>query len=72
MEYFGARVVSKAVGQNYEIEWDKEKFSVTIIFKGKRKQTYTFGKFYKAVNFYARLKKVKDVKEADFIYKEML
>ena len=55
--------IAKEVGQNYTVEWNREKFTVTVIFKGKPKKTFLFDKFYKSVNFYASLKKVKDVKE---------
>ena len=55
--------MEKSIGASYTIEWDRGNHSVTILHKGKRKRTFQFDKFYKAVDFYANLKKVKDVKE---------
>ena len=55
--------VIKEVGQNYTIEWNKDTFTVSILFKGRCKASYSFDKYYKAVNFYARFKKVKNIKE---------
>ena len=54
--------IRKDVGGNYEIFCDREKFTVSILFKGKEKGTFHFDKMYKAIDFYASLKKVKDVK----------
>ena len=57
-------VVTKSVGQNYEIEWDREKYTVTVIYKGKPKVTMKFSRFCDSVNVYASIKKVKDAKRA--------
>lgn len=67
MKYIGARVVNKAIGAYNEVEWDKEDFTVTTLYKGRILSIYKFDKFYKSVNFFARLKKVKDIKEANEI-----
>ena len=56
--------IRKDVGGNYEIVCDREKFIVTILQKGKEKGVFHFDKMFKAINFYANLKKVKDVKNA--------
>lgn len=63
MFYTSSKVISKFVGKYYEIEWDKEQFLVTVISKDKKVQ-FKFDKYYKAVNFYAKLKTVKAIKEA--------
>jgi hypothetical protein len=55
-------IIAKSVGSCYEITCDRNKHTVSIFFKGKEKNTFYFSKMYEAVNFYARLKKVKDVK----------
>lgn len=65
-------IIAKTVGSRYEVECNKSTNTVTIINNGKRKQTYCFSKMYLAINFYAKLKKVKDVKEADSIYLQLL
>lgn len=63
MFYTGSKVISKSVGKYYEIEWNKEQFLVSVISKGK-KIDFKFDKYYQAVNFYAKLKTVKAIKEA--------
>ena len=67
MTYMGARIIYKSVGHYNEVEWDREDYTVTTLYKGKILSIYRFDKFYKSVNFFARLKKVKDIKEADEI-----
>ncbi len=61
-------IIAKTVGSRYEVECNKSTNTVTIINNGKQKQVYNFPKMYLAINFYAKLKKVKDIKEADLLY----
>lgn len=65
-------VISKNVGSSYEIVCDKTKHTVTIYHLGKKKKSYAFPKMYLAVNFYAALKLVKQMKELDTIYLKTL
>ena len=62
--FFGNTVVSKFVGSNYEVILDRDGYTVSVQKGRERPHVYTFNKYYQAVNFYASLKKVKDVKEA--------
>ena len=57
-------IITKSVGQNYEIEWDRNKYTVTLIFKGKPKAVFQFKRLCDSVNVYASIKKVKDAKRA--------
>ena len=57
-------IITKSVGQNYEVEWDREKYTVTVIFKDKSKAVFQFKRFCDSVNVYASIKKVKDAKRA--------
>ena len=61
--FAGQKALLKSVGTCYEVEWDREKFTVSILYKCKLKKTFGFDKFYLSANFYASLKKVKDIKE---------
>lgn len=63
MFYVGAKIISKAVGKSYEIEWNRENFTVQII-KGKKKTVFTFDKFCESVDFFASLDTVKAIKQA--------
>ncbi len=65
-------VISKNVGSSYEIVCDKPKHTVTIYHQGKKKKSYEFPKMFLAVNFYAALKLVKQMKELDTIYQKTL
>ncbi len=56
--------IYKEVGMNWRVECDRNSFTVYIFFKDKLKDVYSFDKLFKAINFYARLKKVKDVKDS--------
>lgn len=69
MTCIGDKIISKPVGKSFEVELDREEFKVYIL-KGKKKISLSFDKFYKSVNFYARLKTVKDVKQAVSVAKE--
>lgn len=55
------KVLSKNVGARHEVSLDTESFVVTVSSK-KKKQSFAFDKYFKAVNFYARIKQVKDIK----------
>ena len=70
MEYIGPRVIEKSVGTKYSLELDKPTHSVTLVFKGERQKAYTFDKMYKSLDFFARIKQVKDVKEIDNLYEQ--
>ena len=61
MEYIGPRIIEKSVGTKYTVELDKHIHTVMIVFKGKPKNAFTFDKLYKAINFYAAIKLVKDI-----------
>lgn len=64
MNYLGPRIVTKAVGSMYEVEWDKEEHTVKIYSKGKLKIEYQLNKLSESLDVYASLKKVKDCKRA--------
>lgn len=64
MFYLGAKVVTKTIGANYEVEFNKETLVVSISSNKERTRSFLFTKYYQAVSFYARLKRVKDIKEA--------
>ncbi len=68
MEYIGPRVIEKSVGIKYTLELDKPTHTVTLVYKGKRQRAYIFDMMYKALDFYARIKQVKDIKEIDNLY----
>lgn len=60
-------LLSKSVGTQYEIVCDRKNHLVTIFQKGKKIAEYHFDKLCNAINFYARLKTNKAVKDADKI-----
>ena len=57
------KLLSKTIGTNYDIVCDRNKYTVSILFKGKEKNIFHFSKMYEAINFYAHFKKVKDVRD---------
>lgn len=59
------KIITKTIGMFYEIIYNQKDFSVSVIKRDKVIAKYTFDKLYKAVNFYARLKKIKDVKNSE-------
>lgn len=60
--FFGSPVVSKYVGSNYEVLWDKDGYQINIIHKSRTVKVLVFDKYWKAVDQYAALKTVKDIK----------
>lgn len=60
-------IVSKSVGSKHEIVYNRDLYIVSIIEKGKQIGVYHFDKMYKAVNFYASLKQVKDIKNREIL-----
>jgi hypothetical protein len=68
MEYIGPRIIEKSLGVKYSIELDKLTHTVTLVYKGKNQNAFVFDKYFKAVDFFARIKQVKDVKDIDYIY----
>jgi hypothetical protein len=57
--------ISKCVGSNYEIVCDRKNCTVTIYYKEKKQKSFQFSRMGRAIDFYARLKQVKDVKIAE-------
>jgi len=70
MEYIGPRIVEKTIGTKYSVEWDKHLHTVTINFKSKPQNVYTFDKMYKSLNFYAAIKQVKDIKILEELFEK--
>ena len=60
--HLGDPVVSKYIGNNYEVLWDKDGYQVTIIHNSTPVKVMVFVKYWKAVDQYAALKTVKDIK----------
>ncbi len=57
-------VIRKTISLNYEAECDSRNNTVSVFYKGEKVNSFAFDKYYKAVNFYARLKRAKDAKQA--------
>ena len=58
-------IVNKPVGKDWIVECNKDNYTVTIFCKGKKMYSYQFDKFYRAMAFFGKLKKVKDMKNCE-------
>lgn len=58
-------IVNKPVGKDWTVECNKDNYTVTIFCKRKEKCSYQFDKFYRAMTFFGKLKKVKDIKRCE-------
>ena len=63
MEYIGARTLTKTVGRDYSLQWDKQDYTVRIFYRSSLKRELKFNKWYESAFFYNRIKKLKDVKQ---------
>jgi len=59
--------ISKHVGSAYEVVCDRKNYIVTIYHKEKKQKSFQFSRLGRAIDFYARLKQVKDVKIAEVL-----
>lgn len=57
--------ISKYIGSNYEVVCDRKNYIVNIYYKEKKQNSFQFSRLGRAIDFYARLKQVKDVKIAE-------
>lgn len=57
--------ISKYIGTSYEVICDRKNYTVTIYYRDKKKKSFQFDKLGNTITFYARLKQVKDVKNAE-------
>ena len=58
-------IISKYVGIRHEVVYNRDLLVVSIMEKKKQIGVYHFDKMYRAVNFYASLKQVKDIKNRE-------
>lgn len=63
MFYLGSKIITKTISK-YEVEFNKETLVVSISANKERTKSFLFDKYYQAISFYAKLKRLKDIKEA--------
>lgn len=56
--------VSKQVGGHYEVVWDRDAFTVTVLRRGRVGGSFRMGRFCDSLDVYASIRKASDARRA--------